>query len=67
MNATHDDYPALLAEALDNLWTCDLDPGRAAARLCCTPSQLVKLLKNHPPALVVLNAHRSAGNLHLLK
>lgn len=67
VSPTHDDYPALLAEALDNLWACDLDAGRAAVRLCCTPSQLVKLLKNHPPAMVLLNAHRSARNLHLLK
>jgi hypothetical protein len=67
ISPTHDDYPALLAEALDVLWSCELDTATAAARLCCTASQLVKLAKDHPAAFVFLNAHRAARSLRVLK
>ncbi len=67
VSPTHDDYPAVLAEALDVLWGCGLEPKPAAARLCCTASQLVKLLKDHPPAFVLLNTHRAAHGLRALK
>jgi len=65
-NPDHHDYPALLAEALDTLESCALDMRRAAARLCCSPSQLTKLIKDHPPALVRLNARRAAAGDHPL-
>lgn len=65
-NAEHADFPALLAEALDHLWACGLDPTKAAARLCCTPSQLVKLLRKHPPALAAFNAARAERGLHAI-
>ena len=55
----HRDYPAMLAEALDMIETCSLDPGTAALRLECTPSQLVKLVKDHPPALEHWNRSRA--------
>lgn len=66
-NPGHADFPSLLAEALDNLDAASLDPKKAAARLLCSPSQLVKLVKDHPPAFVWLNAARAAAGLHPLR
>lgn len=62
-NPSHDDFPALLAEALDMLEACRHDPKRAALRLDCTPSQLVKLVKDHPPAFAWWNARRAERGL----
>ena len=67
VSTAHEDYPAMLAIAMDVLWASELDPKLAALRLCCTPTQLVKLLKDHPHALPFLNAHRSARGEHVLK
>jgi hypothetical protein len=66
-NPDHADFPALLAEALDVIEACLLDPRKAAARLCCSPSQLIKLLKDHPPALEHLNKARQTRRLHPLR
>lgn len=65
-NPAHPDFPALLAEALDMLHACRADHAKAAIRLCCTPSQLVKLLARHPPALVLANRWRDEHSLHPL-
>jgi hypothetical protein len=67
VNPEHEDFPALLALALDVLWASDFDPKLAATRLCCTSSQLVKLIKDHPHALPWVNAHRLARGEHALK
>lgn len=66
-NPSHRDYPALLAEALNVIHASSLDVKTAALRLSCTMSQLVKLLKDHPPALVALNKARAERSLHPLK
>jgi hypothetical protein len=66
-NPEHAEYPALLAEALDVAFACDVDVKRAAVRLCCTPTQLAKLIKDHPPAWGLLNAHRVRRGEHALK
>ncbi len=66
-NDEHQDFPAMLAEAMDNLWQCELDPAKAAARLLCTPSQLIKLLRKHPPAIIALNAARAQRGQHAIK
>src|SRR6476661_4227516 len=39
VNPEHDDFPALLSEALDLLAATDHDPKRAADALGCSPSQ----------------------------
>ncbi len=49
----HDDFPALLAEALDVLHAAGFDPKIAGLVLACSPSQLIKLLKGEPRALGV--------------
>lgn len=63
----HDDFPALLAEALDTLDASEDDPKRAAERLGCSASQLVKFLKLEPRALRWLNDRRAARGLHPLQ
>lgn len=60
----HWDLPALIAEALDMLLACRWDPARAALRLECTGSQLLKLLKSHPPAFARFNMEREARGKH---
>lgn len=64
VNPRHADFPAILAEALDQLAAAQWEPRSAAARLGCTPTQIVKLLRAHPPALVELNTHRERSGRH---
>jgi len=63
----HDDFPALLAEALDVVAACSGDPKLSAATLGCTPSQLVRLLKLDPRALLLVNQWRAGRKLHHLQ
>ncbi len=66
-NPRHDDFPAMLAEALDALAARHYAPDRAAAALGCTMSQLLTLLRKHPPAMAALNAARNQGGLPPLR
>lgn len=66
-NPRHRDYPAMLAEALDVLAACRWDEKSAAARLECTPSQLVGLVREHAPALARVNEERAKKKLHALR
>jgi len=66
VSATHDDYPSLLAELLDYLEAVDFELTRAAEHFEVTSSQLIKLLKEHPPALGIVNAYRLQRGLHKL-
>jgi hypothetical protein len=63
----HDDFPALLAEALDRLAAADWDAGAAAKRLAVSASQLVKFLKTEPAAFLQLNRERQRRELLPLK
>jgi len=67
ISAEHNDFPTLLAEALDVLAACNDDVQKAADVLGCTPSQLVKLLAKEPRALADLNGRRQAAGLHPLR
>jgi len=67
VNPDHGDFPALLAEALDVLLACDDDPKPAALALGCSPSQLIKLLKDAPRALVLINQRRAKAGRHPLR
>lgn len=67
VNPAHDDFPALLAEALDELAAADWDAGPAALRLNLTASQLVRFLKLEPSALDLLNRERHARQLRPLR
>jgi hypothetical protein len=62
----HDDFPAILAEALDVLEALAMDLKPTAAALGCTPSQLLKLLKAEPRVLQRFNERRKSLGLHPL-
>ncbi|HND54225.1 MAG TPA: peptide chain release factor-like protein, partial [Pirellulaceae bacterium] len=66
INPEHDDFPALLAEALDQLHHSADDIARAAELLKISKSQFVKLLGLEPSALVQVNARRIAKGLKRL-
>lgn len=63
----HADFPAMLAEAMDMLWASRGDARKAAIRLEVTPSQLVRFVGKHPPALGRLNEWRDAWGLGALR
>jgi hypothetical protein len=67
INREHDDFPALLSEALDTLARVEGDTALAAERLDCTATQLVKLLKLEPRALAQVNLQRTAQGRKKLK
>lgn len=67
VSATHDDFPSLLAEALDVLAAHDAEPKSAATILNCTSSQLVRLLKLEPNALLLVNHWRTDRGLHAIQ
>ncbi len=63
----HEDYPALLAEALDVISACGDEPKAAADELGCTPSHLIKFLKETPRALGLVNERRRRAGRHILR
>jgi hypothetical protein len=67
VNPAHEDFPALLAEALDVLVLCGYEPAVAAARLETRSSQLVRFLAREPRALEAVNRQRAARLLHPLR
>ena len=67
LSAEHEDFPAILAEALDVLAASDFDPKPAATLLGCTPSQLIRLLKLDPRALALVNCWRRERQMHALR
>lgn len=67
IRAAHDDFPSLLAEALDVLTACNLEIRQAARWLGCTPSQLIRFLQREPRAFAQLNAARRNRGLRPLR
>ena len=67
LSGAHDDFPALLAEALDVLAELEFEPKPAAGVLGCTPSQLIRLLKLDPRALTAVNCQRRERELHAIQ
>jgi len=67
VSASHADFPALLAEALDVLAAIGYDMQAAATTLGCSASQLLKFLKLEPEAMQQVNQQRIALNLRPLK
>ena len=63
----HRDLATMIALALDVIDSCGLDHKRAATRLECSASQLVKLLGKHPPVLAALNVSRTARGMNALR
>jgi hypothetical protein len=66
VSVDHDDFPILLAEALDILASRNAHVPGSAAQLNCTSSQLLKLLKKEPRAFHWLNDERRKHNLPIL-
>lgn len=67
VSVDHDDFPAILAEALDVLDDQQWDVKSAGSVLGCTASQLTKLLKSEPRALLQVNDRRHGIGLHPLR
>jgi hypothetical protein len=67
ISSAHRDFPAILAEALDQLQAGRFEIAPAAELLGVTATQLVRLFKKCPAAWVVLNKHRLASGLAALK
>jgi len=65
--ADHDDYPPLVAEALDRLTACGFEMRPAADSLGVSMSQLVKLFRHQPAAWVAINRFRGEVGLARLK
>lgn len=58
VNIRHEDFPAMLAEALDVIHSRQFDASEAAKVLCCSSSQLIKLLRKEPAAITFVNRER---------
>ena len=65
--ADHEDFPAVLAEALDAIGRFEDDLRQAAEALGTSPSQLVKLLGKEPRALAAVNQRRRDRGLAALR
>ncbi len=67
VSAAHEDYPSLLAEALDHLQAQRFDLPRTAKVLGVSATQLLKLFKRNAAALTALNTCRLRVGLQPLK
>ncbi|MEX0653657.1 MAG: peptide chain release factor-like protein [Phycisphaeraceae bacterium] len=67
LNPGHDDFPTLLAEALDAIVAAGCDVARAALMQGVSTSQMVKLLKHEPAALAQVNDQRAKRGMAALK
>lgn len=67
VSSTHDDFAALLAEALDAIEQQAFDVASAAERLSVSSSQLIKLLRMEPRALGQVNDRRASLGLKRLR
>jgi hypothetical protein len=67
VNPEHEDYPALLAEALDVIVARRYDVAGAAGVLGITMSQLSRLVRHHKHAFGMLNDGRKAVGLAPLR
>ena len=66
LNIEHEDFPAILAEVLDALDACGWETSQAGTWLGLSPSQIVRLLKGEPQAMVRVNEARKAIGLSSL-
>jgi hypothetical protein len=63
VSAGHDDYPAIIAEALDQLVAHGLDMRRVSEILGVTATQLLNVFRRSPPAWTALAHLRSNAGL----
>ena len=67
VSTKHDDFPSILAEALDQIFAHELQIAAAAETLGCSTSQLIKLTKQEPAAFTMLNDARKSNDMSLLR
>jgi hypothetical protein len=67
INSKHDDYPAVLSEALDVLFASKFDMAKAANSLQISKSQIKKLVSGDNPAFTWVNDQRKERDLHPLR
>lgn len=67
VNPEHDDFPALLAEALDVVAVAGYDVAAAALQMDVSTSQLVRFLQLEPRAFRQLNEERRGRGLKPLR
>jgi hypothetical protein len=67
ISASHEDYPTLVAEALDQLQGVRWQIAPAAELLGVTTSQLVQLFQKSPAARGLINRLRTGAGLTTLK
>jgi protein subunit release factor A len=67
ISSDHAEYPAILAELLDRLLTANWNVSTIAEVFQVTSSQLVKVLRKHPPAMLYLNEQRKLIGLGFLQ
>ena len=67
VSTEHDDFPAILAELLDHLAACGYDVPASSQYFGVSSSQLIGLLRSHPPALAAVNAARALMGNHKLR
>jgi len=63
LSSAHDDFPCMLAIAMDRLARERWHPAPAATALQVTTSQLIKLIRNHPAAFQYVNQQRADCDL----
>lgn len=66
-NPEHEDFPAMIAEAMDAIYAKDYDIRPAAGALGCSNSQLVRFVAKAPEALNHINGAREQLGLRRLK
>lgn len=67
VSTEHDDFPAVLAEAMDMVTAYSMDVRASADLLGTTQSQLTRLLKAEPQALALVNKRRGEMGLYRLR
>lgn len=67
ISQSHLDFPAMLAEAMDHIVAAEFDLSAAAVTLNVSASQLVKLLRKHPPAIEQVNRLRESLGFRKLR
>jgi len=61
VSTEHDDFPSLLAEALDAVAACSADAREAAGRLGCSSTQLIRFIQRDRPGAAVASHRRTAA------
>ena len=67
ISSSHEDFPAILAEALNHIFASDLQLSKAAENLGCSTSQLIKLIRMEDAAWTMLNQNRRDAGMSTLK